>query len=146
MINKIKSFLRLSPSRKIIVVQVFWISIYTYSLFRFFNRRARFGEKITATANINQLPHKKANDIGWAIQIVAKYISWKNVCRHQAYQAKLLCDIYKIPYMIFVGFKKVTRTNEIEAHAWTIAGGKIITGFCNPDEYIVQSIYKNKWQ
>lgn len=146
MINKIKSFLRLGPSRKIIVIQALWLSIYTYFLFRFFNRRARFGEKAAPEACFNQLPHKKANDIGWAIQIVAKYISWKNVCRHQAYQAKLLCNFYKVPCLIFVGFKKEPNKNEIEAHAWTVAGGKIITGFCNPEEYIVQSVYKNKWQ
>ncbi|MGN7784851.1 lasso peptide biosynthesis B2 protein [Niabella sp. 22666] len=146
MINKIKSFLRLGPSRKIIVIQALWISIYTYFLFSFCNRRARFGEKTVPAASLHQLPHKKVNDIGWAIQAVAKYISWKNVCRHQAYQAKLLCDFYKIPCLIFVGFKKEPNKNEIEAHAWTVAGGKIITGFCNPNEYIVQSVYKNKWQ
>lgn len=146
MINKIKSFLRLGPFRKIIVIQALWISIYTYFLFSFFNRRARFGKKTAPAASFHQLPHKKANDIGWAIQIVAKYISWKNVCRHQAYQAKLLCNFYKIPCLIFVGFKKDPNKNEIEAHAWTVAGGKIITGFCNPQEYIVQSVYKNKWQ
>ncbi|WP_162817952.1 lasso peptide biosynthesis B2 protein [Niabella yanshanensis] len=138
--------MRLSLSRKIIVIQAFCVSVYTFFLFRFFNRRARFGEKIPSTGSLYQLPYKKAIDIGWAIQIVAKYISWKNVCRHQAYQAKLLCNLYKIPYMIFVGFKKDAHTNEIEAHAWTVAGGKIITGFCNPDEYMVQSVYKNKWQ
>jgi len=146
MINKIKSFLRLSPLRKIIVIQAFWLSIYTYFLFRFFNHRARFGEKAIATANFGQLFQKKASDIGWAIQVVAKYISWKNVCRHQAYQAKLLCNFYKIPCVIFIGFKKDLAKNEIEAHAWTVAGGRIITGFCNPEEYIVQSVYKNKWQ
>lgn len=146
MINRFKSFLRLSPSRKVIVIQTFFISIYTFFLFRFFNRRARFGEKIPPTASFNQLPHKKANDIAWAIQIVAKYISWKNVCRHQAYQARLLCNFYEIPCLIFVGFKKAPNTNEIEAHAWAIAGEKMITGFCNPEEYTVQSVYKNKWQ
>lgn len=146
MINAIQSFARLSPSRKIIVIQAFSISVYTLFLFNFFNRSARFGERTISTLPLNQSPNKKASDIGWAIQVVAKYISWKNVCRHQAYQAKLLCNFYKIPCMIFVGFKKDSNTNEIEAHAWTVAGGKIITGFCNPDEYIVQSIYKNKWQ
>ncbi|MCH5715065.1 lasso peptide biosynthesis B2 protein [Niabella hibiscisoli] len=94
----------------------------------------------------HQLPDKKANDIGWAIQVVAKYISWKNVCRHQAYQAKLLCNFYKIPCLIFIGFKKDPNKKEIEAHAWAVAGGKIITGFCNPNEYIIQSVYQNKWQ
>lgn len=145
MIKKVKSFLRLSPSRKIIVFQALGVSIYTYFLFRFFNRRARLGEPTTAAAHFNQLSSKKINDIGWAIQVVAKYIAWKNVCRHQAYQAKFLCNFYKIPCLIFIGFKKDPNKKEIEAHAWTVAGGKIITGFCNPEEYVVQSIYKNKW-
>lgn len=87
--------------------------------------------------------HTRVGDIAQAIQISSKYIPWKNVCRHQAYQAKLLCNFYKIPYRIFIGFKKDKEKNEIQAHAWTVAGGRIITGFCNPEEYTVQSIYSN---
>lgn len=145
MINKIKSFARVSPSRKIVVLQAFGLSIYTYFLFKFFNQSVRFGEKTNAV-NYHPVVHKKVNDVQWAIQVVAKYITWKNVCRHQAYQAKLLCNFYHLPCLIFIGFKKDINKNEIEAHAWTVAGGKIITGFCNPDEYTVQSVYKNKWQ
>lgn len=145
MISKIKSFGKLSHSRKIIVIQVFSLAIYTFFLFRFFKHKASFGERTGVATHYNPSYDKKANDISWAIQVVAKYISWKNVCRHQAYQAKLLCTFYKIPCLIFVGFKKEPKKNEIEAHAWTVAGGKIITGFCDPEEYVVQSIYKNKW-
>jgi len=127
------------------IFQAFAFSIYTWFLFAFFNRYARFGQKATYPSQ-NQTPDPRANDIAQAIQLSGKYIPWKNVCRHQAYQAKMLCNFYKIPYQIFIGFKKDKEKNEIQAHAWTIAGGKIITGFCNPEEYIVQSIYRNKWQ
>ena len=146
MIKKIKTFIRLSSARKMVVLQTIGLSFYTFLLFTFFNRYARFGKNVKAADNNNQLPDKKAGDIAWAIQAVDKYTPWKNVCRHQAYQAKLLCNYYKIPCLIFIGFKKDKMKNEIQAHAWTIAGGKIITGNCNPEEYVIHSIYKNKWQ
>ena len=146
MIKKIKTFIRLSSARKMVVLQTIGLSFYTFLLFTFFNRYARFGKNVKATDNNTQPPDKKAGDIAWAIQVVDKYTPWKNVCRHQAYQAKLLCNYYKIPCLIFIGFKKDKMKNEIQAHAWTIAGGKIITGFCNPEEYVIHSIYKNKWQ
>jgi hypothetical protein len=144
MTNKIKSFIVLSPSRKILIAQTLGLSFYTYLLFTFFKKHARFGQK--AQAAIKQFPNKKTDDIAWAIQAVSRYIAWKNVCRHQAYQAKTLCNWYKIPCLIFIGFKKNEITNSIEAHAWTIAGDKMITGLCDPKEYTVQSVYRNKWQ
>lgn len=148
---------------KIMILQTFALSVYTGFIFTFFNRYARFGEraKITpypfseereinenSTSNdqYNFAFYQKINEIAQAIRISSQYIPWKNVCRHQAYQAKLLCNYYKIPCLVFIGFKKDKDRNEIQAHAWTIAGGKMITGFCNPEEYIVQSIYRNKWQ
>lgn len=146
MIRKINFFFKLSTSRKILVVQALGLSVYTYFLFRFFNRLARFGEKTGDATTRKYLFQKRVTDMAWAIQITAKYIPWKNVCRHQAYQAKMLCNYYRVPCLIFIGFKKNIANNQIEAHAWTMANGKMITGFCNPDEYTVQSIYKNKWQ
>lgn len=155
MINKIKTFARLRPQLKIMILQTFVFSLYTGFLFAFFNRYARFGERLALTENsakntvsssiaADEKKHTKINDIAKAIHIVSKYIPWKNVCRHQAYQAKLLCNLYNIPYLIFIGFKKDIAKNEIQAHAWTMAGGRMITGFCNPEEYIIQSIYKNR--
>ncbi len=171
MIKKIKTFIRLRPQLKIITFQAFVLSVYTGFIFTFFNRYARFGERIAANETLppgpllispkgegaqtsetssiperNEALHFKINDIARAIQISSKYVPWKNVCRHQAYQAKLLCNYYKIPCLIFIGFKKGKDRNEIQAHAWTIAGRRMITGLCNPEEYMVQSIYRNKWQ
>jgi len=144
MIRKIKTFSTLSRARKKMIVQAFGLSIYTSLLFTFFKSKAGFGQKITAQEINSVGDYSMADDIAFAISIVSKYTPWKNVCRHQAYQARQLCNYYKIPCLIFIGFKK--ENNEIQAHAWTTVGSKIITGFCNPDEYIVQSIYKNQWQ
>ncbi len=145
MIKKIKTFARLSLLQKIMLMQTFSLSVYTWVLFRFLKKSVRFGERINSS-NYNQKPDKRLKDISFSIRIVNKYVPWKNVCRHQAYQAMQLCNYYKIPCLVFIGFKKDEEKKEIQAHAWTIAGEKMITGFCNPDEYIVQSIYRNKWQ
>ena len=152
MIKKLNTFIRVRPQLKLMILQAFALSVYTGFIFAFFNRYARFGERIVIDKDDIIVPgpdetlRSKINDIARAIRISSKYIPWKNVCRHQAYQAKLFCNFYKIPYRIFIGFKKDKEKNEIQAHAWTIAAGNMITGFCNPEEYIVQSIYRNKWQ
>ena len=80
------------------------------------------------------------HDIAFAIRTVSKYVPWENKCRHQAYQAKLLLTYFKIPYHIYVGFK-ANHEGTIEGHAWTMANGKMVTGFCNPDEYVVLAVY-----
>lgn len=143
MIKKLQTFFGMSLFRKKLIIQTIGFSIYSFILFKFFKRKAVFGQKINL-AEFGQLQDQRVNEISWAIQTVSKNLPWKNVCRHQAMQAKLLCRKYHIPCLIFVGFKKDTNKNNIEAHAWTIAGGKIITGFCNPDDYVVQSVYSNR--
>lgn len=145
MIHSILSFVKLSPQRKKIFVQTFGFAIYTSLLFKFFKRRAKFAGN--ATVEIDQTQKViKINDIAWAIHTVDKYLWWKNVCRHQAYQAKLLCNYYKIPCQIFVGIKKDNTKNEIQAHAWVVAAEKMIVGFCNPEDYVIQGVYTNKWR
>lgn len=141
------------------ILQAIALSVYTGFMFAFLNRYVKFGQKVNLTPYPSppkesfqtkekgaEKPDGKANNIAKAIYIANKYIPWKNVCRHQAYQAKLLCNFYKIPCLIFIGFKKDKEKKEIQAHAWTMAGEKMVTGFCNPEEYVVQSIYRNKWQ
>ena len=152
MIKKLKTFIHLTPPLRTMVLQAWAYSVYTGFMFAFFKRYAQFGKpllpgvaaslpnpaKEMSSDNFNRINH-----ITQSIQMAAKYVPWKNVCRHQAYQAKLLCNYYKVPYQVFIGFKKDITTQKIQAHAWTVAGGKIITGFCNPEEYTIQNIYCN---
>jgi Transglutaminase-like superfamily len=106
---------------------------------KFFKYIASFETQLPTTdfASENM---KVVRDIRFSIKLIATYTPWTNVCR---YQAKVLCNRYKILYKIYVGFKK-NEFGKLEGHAWTMVYGKIITGFCRPEEYTVQAIYSNE--
>jgi len=138
--QKIRSFMKLSFRQKLLIFFVVFLSLYSFLLFKFFKQRATFGRIDRVNQRILNLDMSLVNDIRMAIRIVEKYTFWKNVCRHQAYQAMLLCKYYQIPYQIFIGFKK-SNDGKIEGHAWTLVGNQIITGLCKPEEYVIQAIY-----
>ncbi|GAB3521479.1 lasso peptide biosynthesis protein [Emticicia fontis] len=104
----------------------------------FFKKNATFGKRDMPVIQSDTIDMQLVRDISFAIRIISKYSPWKNVCRHQAYQAKLLCNFYKIPYTIYIGFKK-NANGVIEGHAWTIVNEQLITGFCRVEDYVVQS-------
>lgn len=144
---KLYNFYRQSTRRKLLFGLGFVLALYSWFIFRFFNKYARFGREIDDKNTIHYASSTAQHialiiDIRWTIYTVNKYIFWQNVCRHQAYQAKLLCNFLKIPYQIFVGFKK-NGFEKIEGHAWTVVNQEIVTGFCNPNEYSIQMIYRN---
>lgn len=105
----------------------------------FFNKKARFDSWNLNGFNTN-FDLQLIKDISFAINLIAKYSPWENVCRHQAYQAIVLCKWYKINSKIYVGFKK-EEDNKITGHAWTVVNDIIITGLCKPEEYHVQTVY-----
>lgn len=136
--RKFRTFYRLSFRRKFFLLLLIPLSLYSEVMLSFFKKKAKFGEKKLADSiSINMALVK---DISFAISVMSKYTPWENVCRHQAYQAMLLCRFYRIPYQIFVGFKK-SDEGKIEGHAWTMVNGEIITGFCKVEEYTIQAIY-----
>ena len=139
MLKKLRLFCRLSLRRKCLLLFTMGLSFYVFLLMTFFNQYASFGKKATNSISQN-IENQIIADIRWAIFMVSKYSLWENVCRHQAYQAMFLCRFYNIPYQIFVGFKKA-EYGKINGHAWTMVGGQMITGFCNADEYVIQTIY-----
>ena len=136
--RKFRTFYRLSFRRKFFLLLLIPLSLCSKVMLSFFKKKAKFGEKKLADSiSINMALVK---DISFAINVMSKYTPWENVCRHQAYQAMLLCRFYRIPYQIFVGFKK-SDEGKIEGHAWTMINGEIITGFCKVEEYTIQAIY-----
>lgn len=141
LLRKINSVFKMSFRRKYLLFLTFGLSVYTGLLMRFFPRKARFESESPFKPPDNyKIEPLLIQDIRFVIHLVAQYTPYPNFCRHQAYQAKLLCGFYKIPYQIFVGFKK-GNSGKIEGHAWTIAEGEILTGFCNPTDYVVQNVY-----
>ena len=139
MFYKIHLFLKMSLRRKLLLISAFVLSFYSWVMMRFFKNKALFGQrnKPIETKNID---NTLIVDIRFAIRIAHKYVPYENACRHQAYQAMLLCKYYAIPYQIYVGFQK-NEVGKIAGHAWTVVQGEMITGFCNPDDYTVQTVY-----
>lgn len=139
MIHKSQLFLKMSLRRKLLLLSAFALSLYSWIMMRFFKKRAIFGQR-DKPIEIKNINNALIADIRFAIRIAHKYVPYENACRHQAYQAMLLCRYYAIPYQIYVGFQK-NEAGKIVGHAWTVVQGEMITGFCNPDDYIVQAVY-----
>lgn len=73
-------------------------------------------------------------DISIAIELGRKYIPWKNLCRHQAWQAVFLLQKAKIPFTYHVGIKKAD-VNRSEGHAWVMVNQKFVSGKCKLSDY-----------
>ena len=137
---KIIKFFRLSWQSKLLLLATLAIALYSGVLFSFFKKKARFvnGPLYGEGSGVSDAQLKKIIEIRWSITTVSKITCWKNVCRHQAYQAVMLLRYFCIPYQVFVGFKKDGEGVTV-GHVWTMAGQQIITGSCVPDEYVVFS-------
>lgn len=132
--SKLKSFWRISRQRKILFFKVIGLSIYRGVLY-FTGSPKAFSEKIIpkfpgAEVSIQQV--ESAKDIAFAIGLAAKYIPWRNLCRHQSWQAIYLLNEKKIPFKYQVGIKK---SNASEGHSWVMVGDRFICGICDITEY-----------
>jgi hypothetical protein len=139
---KIKKFWRLKWQFKYLFFITLAVAAYSWVLFTFFKSRAKFkSSKHKKVKEADNVVLKRAGEIRWAIAAVSRIIFWKNVCRHQAYQAVTLLKHYKVPYRVLVGFKK-DEEGSVIGHVWTTVEKQMITGFCNADEYTIISVYE----
>lgn len=133
-------FLKLSKRRKYLLINGIFLSVYGYFLFSLCKKKARFGSLNVPIKIDNKVDDVDILDIRFVIIILNKYIPWNFQCRHQAWLASILLKKLKIPYLIYVGFR-VNIFGQMEGHAWTIAQNIMVSGFCNPSEYSIHSIY-----
>jgi len=142
--RKIRLILELPAWGKLIFLETLWYSLYAAFLL---NGQKDY-RKVNAVLQ-KSLPGKERDMlhdaqqelqivrmVSSAVQTIAKHTPWRNVCYHQAIQAKLLLHKRGIPCVIRIGFKKNDQ-GKIEGHAWTKAGDRIITGFCREEDYSV---------
>ena len=137
-LRTIYAFARLSARRKILLTLALIVAFYSQLVEMGGSRYLRFAQRDPKGSLANE---HVLHDIRWAIRIVNERLFTSSVCRHTAFQAMVLCHLYKQPYTIYVGFKK-NESGSVEGHAWTCVGGHMITGFCNPDEYRVVQVFR----
>lgn len=136
--SKLKNGLFLSHRQRKLILMVFWLSIYRYLLLAVKSKKA-YTEEISK----NQLAHvlltfekiALAKDLAMAIHIVNKHILWKNVCRHQSWQAVYLLLRYEIPFEYYVGIEK--NKSKKEGHSWVKVNGQFVCGRCKENQYIL---------
>jgi hypothetical protein len=140
MFSKFFLLFQITPLRRKLLFFGLFLSVYSYFLFIFFSKNARFGDSsaILKPEKPDQIP--TILGVRFVLKILTKYIPWEFMCRHQAWLASILLKKYQVPYTVYVGFKK-NDFGKIEGHAWTIARNIMVSGFCDPKEYTVQSTY-----
>ena len=89
-------------------------------------------QQTTTISTIISTPQKhQALIIGKLVRLAAKYTPWDSSCLTQAMVAKFWCQLYKTPYVFYIGLaKSATEANQVkyDAHAWLTAGPITITG------------------
>lgn len=138
LLKKLKNAFNLSRRQRKFILMVFWLAIYRNGLLAVKSRKA-FTEEICKNQNAKvTLTVEKiaiAKDIAMAIHIVNKFIPWKNVCRHQSWQAVYLLLQYQIPFNYCVGIEK-NKTKK-EGHSWVKVNDKFICGICDTRKYFI---------
>lgn len=133
-------FWDLERRKKWIFIKTFFLCLFSYFLFKIRPTWIRFGNLNQVEKVSQPIDWELVKDIKFSIYAVSKWMPLQLVCRHQAHVAKILFNQYKIPYQLFIGFRQA-EDRSIQGHAWTEVQGKQITGFCNPNEYVIQSVY-----
>lgn len=128
----------LTARQRKLILLVFWLSIYRNILLAVGSKQA-FSEQFCKKHNVGAVVTVEkiaiSKDIALAISVVNKYIPWKNVCRHQSWQAVYLLLKYQIPFDYFVGIDK--NKSKKEGHSWVKVNSKFICGRCKENSYTV---------
>lgn len=134
--KKLTNVFIIKARQRKLILWVCWLSIYR-NLLLFWSSKEAFSEHICKSKDENNvLTDEKiaiAKDITLAIHIVNKYVLWKNVCRHQSWQAVFLLLHYQIPFDYIVGIEK--NKPKKEGHSWVKVNDKFISGRCNANKY-----------
>ena len=81
--------------------------------------------------------HARAQQIGRAVRLAARYTPWDSNCFAQAVAARVLLGLYGVPYALFFGVKRAPEAAALEAHAWVAAGRVQVTGGAGFGEFTV---------
>lgn len=147
---KIKTFLTMPYKQK----ELFLISFILCGLARFainvFGYRrisfcyGNFCRMQIQSTIISKEQQQQAIMIRRAVALAARYTPWDSSCLTQAMVAKFWCQFYDIPYMLFIGFAKVSdKPLGHDAHAWITAGSVFITGGYSFNTHAVVLSYTN---
>ena len=102
----------------------------------------QFQKTLTISTLLSDKQRRQACFIGKSVRLAAIYTPWNSSCLTQAMVAKFWCRLYRIPYILYIGFAKAeNEPSGYKAHAWITAGPVAITGGNGLTYYHVVSSY-----
>lgn len=125
------------PLSVIAMIPLAWVSIGLSSLAILilpFRRLAPLlGRNLGATSLVPVLDarqQRRAQRIGQAITIAAKYAPFRSNCLPQAMAAAAFCRIARVPYAAHLGasLSDPAKPGQLSAHAWVQSGPVMVTG------------------
>lgn len=137
MLKKLGKLIRLSPSRKFLIIRVLFLSAYSNLADKFRPGCLRPedylpDQDVELLDESDQIQYIK--DVAYTIGLADRFVPWENVCRHQAWQAAYLLGKKNIPFNYYVGARK-NDDGKVDGHSWVICCRRFISGKCNPDDY-----------
>lgn len=82
-----------------------------------------------------------AEDVGWAIETMARYAPWNTLCLAQALAASRMLARRGATSTIYFGVATPDQHNPFNAHAWLRCGDTIVTGAVNKGHYKVLTCF-----
>lgn len=107
-----------------------------------FNKLSKsYNLKLTKDENFKNKDIKKLKQITWAIERSSQLLPWDGLCLVKALTAHIMLKKRKLSAIIYMGVKKDSQTNELEAHAWVKANNQILTGKQGHKNFTVVSMF-----
>ena len=69
----------------------------------------------------------RAEQVGRAVRLAARYTPWDSLCQVQAIVARYWLGLFGIPYVLNYGLRR-NQEGELHAHAWVCVGPVFVTG------------------
>lgn len=88
--------------------------------------------------------NKAARSIGRSVRATAALTPWESVCLPQAMTASVLLKLRGIPHCVHFGLapgEKAPEAAPMQAHAWIVAGERIVTGAPVLPEYRIVATF-----
>jgi len=141
MLKKIQKFIKLPTKEKLLFIEAFYTlgmmkrAIDTKPL-KSITQDLHYHNGYITHKPISQKHKTKAIEIGHIIQKASNHTPWQSACLVQSLTLIQMCKKRSIPAMFYLG---VYKSDDMQAHAWSVFADTILTGKSGHEKFTVVS-------
>jgi len=95
---------------------------------------------------INEEQQNEAQQVGWAIKVLARYFPWDAKCLARALAGKWMLQRRGIPSTLYLGVEHVQDVEkQLGAHAWLRCNSMFVTGESEHKRFNVLATFTEDW-